>query len=414
MKRLNQIVFFLLLLFLPTQFGIHFWPDTAIVLGRRIDYLSPTIYFFDLLFVVWFILRILSGRHQGPLIKNSIYKPAFWMGPFTLSLISLATLRQHLWSIVGVYFVFRLWQAVCLIYLIRLNRPQLKQILIPLCLGAIPITFLAVGQFLTQGSIEGPFYFLGERRFSSATPGIAQITSGGRLLLRPYATFSHPNTLGGYLTIILALVLFSFEQPYLKSKPTDFFCKRLSVAMLILGIFLSFSRTAWFVAAGLMLLRIWQYKKQYGRLVLGLLLTLLLIEELFWGRIINNLFLYPEPLLQRWDLIIASWLILRANPLWGAGLGNFIPKLASHSSSYSLLQPVHSIYLLWAAETGLIGISLVGYLLFKLTKTAVQPQKRLLLTILGSGLVLGLFDHYLITQLQTRNLWLLLLSALSV
>ena len=49
MRRIHRFFFSLLLVFLPTQLGYHFWPDWATVLGRRIDYLSPTIYFTDVL-----------------------------------------------------------------------------------------------------------------------------------------------------------------------------------------------------------------------------------------------------------------------------------------------------------------------------------------------------------------------------
>jgi hypothetical protein len=55
----HRILFYFLLALLPTQLGLHFWPQWAMVLGRRIDYLSPTIHITDVLIVLillfWFI-----------------------------------------------------------------------------------------------------------------------------------------------------------------------------------------------------------------------------------------------------------------------------------------------------------------------------------------------------------------------
>ena len=45
---------FLLLLLLPSQLGLHFWPGWALVNGIRVDYLSPTFYLTDLIiFIIW-------------------------------------------------------------------------------------------------------------------------------------------------------------------------------------------------------------------------------------------------------------------------------------------------------------------------------------------------------------------------
>ncbi len=49
---MHMLLFSLLLVFLPTQLGYHVWPDWALVLGRRIDYISPTLYATDILIVL--------------------------------------------------------------------------------------------------------------------------------------------------------------------------------------------------------------------------------------------------------------------------------------------------------------------------------------------------------------------------
>src|SRR5689334_11072958 len=56
---MHALLFYTLIILLPTQLGLHLWPDWALVLGRRVDYLSPTLFITDilvgLLFVVWAI-----------------------------------------------------------------------------------------------------------------------------------------------------------------------------------------------------------------------------------------------------------------------------------------------------------------------------------------------------------------------
>jgi hypothetical protein len=52
---------FLFLLLIPTQLGRHFWPEWSYVLGIRVDYLSPTLYLLDLIWLVLFGNEILKN-----------------------------------------------------------------------------------------------------------------------------------------------------------------------------------------------------------------------------------------------------------------------------------------------------------------------------------------------------------------
>lgn len=49
--KINYWLIALLVLLSPSQLGIHFWPEWSLVDGIKIDFLSPTIYFTDLLFL---------------------------------------------------------------------------------------------------------------------------------------------------------------------------------------------------------------------------------------------------------------------------------------------------------------------------------------------------------------------------
>src|SRR5438552_2386080 len=81
--KLHRIFFFLLILFLPTQLGLHFWPAWAMVLGRRIDYLAPTVYGTDILIILTLVSWIFvssrptwrSPPFGGIPLRREIFQP---------------------------------------------------------------------------------------------------------------------------------------------------------------------------------------------------------------------------------------------------------------------------------------------------------------------------------------------------
>ena len=57
LPRVSNWLFYLIVFLAPTQLGLHFWPNSALVYGVRIDYLAPTLYFFDLLIILYLIIQ---------------------------------------------------------------------------------------------------------------------------------------------------------------------------------------------------------------------------------------------------------------------------------------------------------------------------------------------------------------------
>src|SRR3989338_9410931 len=74
-SKIENALFFLTLLFLPTQLGRHFWPSFSYILGIRTDYLSPTLYLTDILILLLFIFFIASLKLRP---FPSIFKKFFW------------------------------------------------------------------------------------------------------------------------------------------------------------------------------------------------------------------------------------------------------------------------------------------------------------------------------------------------
>src|SRR5687768_10565446 len=73
LQRIEQVLFFLTILFLPTQLGKHFWPDFSFVYSLPIDYLSPTLYFWDLLVILLCLTFILRSPKINRLALNLFF-----------------------------------------------------------------------------------------------------------------------------------------------------------------------------------------------------------------------------------------------------------------------------------------------------------------------------------------------------
>src|SRR5579872_2586293 len=72
---MENLLFYLLILFLPTQLGKHFLPNFSIIQGIRIDYLSPTVYFTDILICLLFTLWFYRGFVSKLIVDSGVVVP---------------------------------------------------------------------------------------------------------------------------------------------------------------------------------------------------------------------------------------------------------------------------------------------------------------------------------------------------
>lgn len=396
--RFARALFFILLLLLPTQLGKHFWFPESLVLGRRIDYLSPTLYLSDLLVVGFCItMFFLRGRDLKKwILPLSISVAMCVVGWFVSPLLGYSMLRLFVWALFGCTVVS--------------YAPSPQQILLPLGIGSCAVGMLAVAQFLQQSSIGGLLYWFGERLFFSLTPGIAQIEFQNKLLLRAYATFPHPNVLGGYLVTLLPWFLM-FLLKSTKKDSWQFLLAHAAVSLSLMGIFLSFSRIAWaaalLVSAACFCLRRSQFSKNAARTTAVLFIVLSTLCAV-WS--MKSLTADRRSLTERVSLAQSALRMISTSPVLGMGPLQFIPKLPEFGSPPYLLQPVHSIYLLIASEWGLFGLCMFLLLCVLAYKKALQKKQIHLLISLSVVLFLGLFDHYFLTIQQTQLLLVIMLS----
>ena len=214
---MDLVFFYLLLVFLPTQLGLHFWPAWSMVLGRRVDYLSPTLYLTDIIICLIVICWIFQNRKKLSIIN---YQLSIKIRNFQFAIVFLLFVFLNIFfatnRFVSLYFWLKVLEYALLGFYIYKTKPPFSKIIYYASFGVLYSSLIAIGQFFFQRSLGGPFWFLGERAFSAMTPGIAvynfcwPLRDQCQLVLRAYATLPHPNVLGGFLAILLTAI-FNFQ-----------------------------------------------------------------------------------------------------------------------------------------------------------------------------------------------------------
>lgn len=421
-------IFFTLLVLLPTQLGYHMWPSWTLVLGRRVDYLSPVIFATDILVILLLLTWCIEERVWRRVWDRSGYASrTSWI---QMVLLGTGVAMFNIWNAHSPTIALLAWIKVVeytmLGWYIYHTRVRTAFVLAPLAIGMIYSSWIAVAQFFLERSIGGLFWFLGERTFYLDTPGIARITLCNPLSfscvmkLRAYATFPHPNVLGGYLAVLLPLMLGALFD---KKSPARIFLYRVTFISAIAALLFTFSRGAWIVGV----LGLWYVFMHHaspparvGHLQ-KILLTIMCVLVLLLGFVSAPV--QTESVVVRTQLNDAAHNIWSTSPIFGVGLRNFIPTLPSHMSSSGVysLQPVHNIYVLAATEVGLVGLALFLVVVYRCIKHIADKTTRTsryrlisspIIISVGLLLLLGLFDHYPVTIQQGQMLFTVLLSLL--
>lgn len=281
---------------------------------------------------------------------------------------------------------------------------------------------LALLQLSAKGSLGGVFYFLGERNMSALTPGAATTVLQGEIFLRSYGTFSHPNVLAGFLLISLVFVFFK------RSVFSFRFGMLLWLSILLigtLGMLTTLSRVPLALWSLFLIVEAFRFALRIGKQniplphrrfiwggVVSLLLAVLIslpLSTRFVTRVLTTRFT-EEAFVVREDLNRVAMQLLWQHPVTGVGLGNFLVESIRYKDAatplYLAVQPVHNIFLLIGAETGMLGLLLFGWLLLFAWYHARSDGRVLLLLIL----LIGLFDHYWLTLQEGQLLFAVIIG----
>ena len=370
-----KIIVFLL----PTQLGLHFWPSFSRVAGIKVDYLSPTLYFVDILLILLLTLNI--RRIQISIKNNLLITSAFVFFVVLNTYFSISPANSLFW-----WLRFVLYLLTFIVF--RLRDLSWEQIRNPLFYSTVLVVSLELAQLINQSSIGGIFYYLGERAYGATTPAIGRLSLLGQEILRPISTFSHANSLAGYLLIVFYMFSKKSSSSWYKVVP-------------FLGILLTLSKTAIFGLA----IVIFNIRPEITIIVSVILTTI----QPFIQNITSN----TQSISERLFFFNYQKKLMLQNIFSGVGLGGYIPSLGNQLPGSFLtpakLQPIHNLPYLMFTEIGIIGtaLSLLTVIKKKVWQFITNP---LVLGLIAIVIFTGVFDHYSWTLPQNRLIILLALA----
>lgn len=392
-KYLNYLLIFIL----PTQLALHFWPKYSFIYGIRVDYLSPAIYLTDTLFFLIFAIWLV--RNFKTLLKD-VAKHKTTVLLF-LSFVLLNILSSISWEIALIKWI-RIIEFIMLSYYVIKRKDIFKNITISKILfySLLFCSLIGIIQTVSGKSLGGPFYWFGERNFSIFTPGISLANIFGITYLRPYSTFSHPNSFAGFLGVVL--IYLTFNRPNINK-----YIFWAGFILMSLTFILTFSLGAHLsMAASLFVFLIYKRKTINTNLISFVLIgvfLLSLIILIFSKGIGDSGFANYSSISERLNLNVIAGKIISANWFSGIGLNNFFLKeidYMSITSSVWLIQPIHNIYLIVLTETGLPGFILLFIFLLSVSRKLINQSHKYYILIFLYIIFTGVFDHYWFTIYQ--------------
>jgi len=306
----------------------------------------------------------------------------------------------------AIYRWLKIWQWWVMLELVREKKMEVKKMLgkiIP-C-WVLMEAGLGLAEIIKGGSVNGIMYWLGERRFEFTTVGIAQMSVLGEGIIRAYGTFSHPNSLAGFLLVSLGLWFGNYRK---KNKVWWWVVTWSGMA----GILLSGSRTVWVVMIILTAMgfgRIFRKRKgvkewlAFLGIMAGVVMMVIGVAGINYRTVDFVGGWDNDSWGKRMVLNQAALRMWRDNFWLGVGAGNFVPRLPDYlrSGEYFWLQPVHNIFLLTASEIGMLGVIMaIKMMIFDL---GITERKRVYGILVMIALT-GLTDHYWLTLPQ--DIWL--------
>lgn len=425
----------LIVFLLPTNFFFKFLESESYVNGLMVDYLIPKIYLTDVFLVLlvgvwltraWFFKSWSFGTLQKTFkvrqIEKKLKKIETGIWVLALALFFRQFLSEHLVS--TLVYSLRFGGLILFLWMLSgrvVKKPtgeKLNKLLIEKAMLAAMLfqSSVAIYQYYLQKTLYG-YLLLGEPNLNNFI-GISKTSIFGAEKILPYGTTAHPNVLGGFLAVYILYFVQKIKKPVKLSTKIDKAFNLQNAIIVIAFLTLLLTQSASAIATlvfGILLLNHRTIFKRVGfkKVTINLrkVLVVFFISLIATVGVISIMSKnYPEnsSLVRRNYLNTASIKMTTQNLVFGVGLNNFTATVEKYSSSREIVrfvQPVHSVFLLFLAETGLVGVILVGQMIFLNKKKIKEPQLVWFLILLP----IGLLDHYLLS-LNTG----LLLTAISL
>ncbi len=418
-ETLEKWLFYIFIFFIPIQIRYIFATWTT----RFNEWTAGFVYLTDILLIV---LLILWGiRCYNHSIRPKLYSIDY----FLLIFIAVAgvSIIGALEPAVSWFRYIKLIEYIFLFWYIRSNTGTISKrsiLLGVVILSGFMQAIIGIIQSLIQSQVG--LRLLGESPIIVGNPGVAVFKVNGDLFLRAYGTTPHPNVVALWLMFSVWAFAIWYCKDEDKNKPIIY---SLLLAPLLLGFWMTFSRVTigvWALSV-IVVLFIMSFRKYYERhvflfkRVLHLLGVTIFLSAffvlLYWPQIQARIHIEPteEAVTQRLFYNELAQGITADSPIFGVGIGQFVPKLMDQFKFYPsyIYQPVHNIYLLVSSEMGIIGLIVFIIILYLSFVRSFYLRKNVdanIITILFvSVLLIGLFDHFLLTMQQgSLMLWIII------
>lgn len=224
--------------------------------------------------------------------------------------------------------------------------------------GVVAVALIGFWQFV-QFVLKGdPTVFLDHLLAAKTLPAANFVQEAfGKVLLRPSSTFIDVNTAASFVGIFLLLGLGWFLSS--RNRSTSYFLLATSLIMSLIYFLLASSRSAAFgLGSGAILFGYLLFREKIKRrLLVG---SLLLLLGLLVGVLAYFSFADPVRLgssLARVEYAKEAAAMLKHNPLFGVGAGNFEPYCTKVLRPDQPVCYSHSILLTWLGELGVLGLA---------------------------------------------------------
>lgn len=356
------------------------------------DYLIPFVYISDL----FLITLLVSFTLVYPRWIVSLYhKQKKLIVLITLMFISFAISNMFALHLVGAWYRFiqyMLYVLFALWMLYNRGKYEVSYYITLILVGLIPLVVLGIIQVITGHSLN--LGIIGEWRYDTSMLGVATVNIFGREWLRPYATFPHPNVFAASVGLMLICVLFAHTV-----NRWELYAKRIIIGFLSVAVLVSMSRQVWLALLIVVIVYYLKRRSLLSKTSVSFLIGISIVLSLLFLSYGMTFFTIDQvSMLRRLELNNAAWRMFLSHPIWGVGLNQCILYVQEfwESTLPQFRQPVHNIYLLLLAESGVIGTLLFGSVLLEVIRH-VWKISLLALMIITFIAVTGLFDHYWLT-----------------
>ena len=430
LAQLERLLWYALLATLGWQTRLILWQADRVFVEWR----SASLWLTDV--GVLALIALALARGWRPRIQG---RDRWLVVFFALAALSLT---QALAPAVGLIALARLAECILLYLCVRqwvVPHHNADHAALAFVAGSVGEAVLAVWQSVIQHDMG--LRWLGETLLEPTMRGVAVfIADHGDRILRAYGTLPHPNV----LAVQLALALWVLWWLYLRhaTRRVHDFIWAVAGALMLWGLYVTYSRTVialWLaatVAFAVVLFRhpavrswpnVGVVRERTRRALAVIALVTVVFGVTQWQRVGARAIIHASDEAVQYRLDFArdslgsgGGRFLHINWL-GVGLGNFTTWLA-HTQPWLpdyQVQPAHNIFLMAYAETGVLGL---GVWLWWLWSTAVaawhrherQPILRLAVAVvIGTLILVGMFDHLFWTLQQGRLLWWISLAVLA-